>query len=114
TDPVAVSAIARKVPVPKRLMSVLEGESLFNDAIGLVAFRTAVAAAVTGSFSLSSAALSFLWVAAAGLVTGVVVTWCLSHARTAVVKRVGEEPGAEVLLSLMVPFAAYFAAEYLG
>ncbi|MAO50857.1 MAG: Na+/H+ antiporter [Pusillimonas sp.] len=114
TDPVAVSAITRKVPVPKRLMAVLEGESLFNDATGLVAFRTAVAAMVTGSFSLSSAALSFIWVAAAGLATGVVVTWSLSHARTAVVKRVGDEPGAEVLLSLMMPFAAYFVAEYIG
>jgi CPA1 family monovalent cation:H+ antiporter len=114
TDPVAVSAIARKMPVPKRLMSVLEGESLFNDATGLVAFRTAVAAAVTGSFSLSGAVLSFLWVASAGLATGVVVTWCLARVRTIVVKRVGEEPGAEVLLSLIVPFAAYFAAEYIG
>jgi|TARA_R110000850_G_scaffold276757_2_gene420039 Na+/H+ antiporter len=114
TDPVAVSAITRKVPVPKRLMSVLEGESLFNDATGLVAFRTAVAAVVTGTFSISHAALSFIWVAAAGLATGVVVTWGLSRARTAVVKRVGEEPGAEVLLSLMVPFAAYFAAEYIS
>lgn len=114
TDPVAVSAIAHKVPVPKRVMAVLEGESLLNDASGLVAFRTAVAAMVTGSFSLSHATLSFLWVASAGLAIGVVITWVLAHVRTMIVSRFGDEPGAEVLLSLMMPFAAYFAAEQVG
>jgi len=66
TDPVAVSAITARVQVPKRVMHVLEGESLLNDASGLVAFRFAVAAAVTGSFSLATATLSFVWVACAG------------------------------------------------
>src|SRR5690606_24447572 len=59
TDPIAVSAITERVPIPKRVMHVLEGESLLNDASGLVCFRFAVAAAVTGAFSLSSAALAF-------------------------------------------------------
>src|SRR5690606_33289172 len=59
TDPVAVSAITSRVPMPKRVMHVLEGESLLNDASGLVCFRFAVAAALTGAFSLSGAAVTF-------------------------------------------------------
>src|SRR5471032_2061808 len=74
TDPVAVSAIAARTPIPKRLMHILEGESLLNDASGLVCFRFAVAAALTGKFSLASASLTFLWLALAGLAIGVGVT----------------------------------------
>ncbi|MCQ8140296.1 cation:proton antiporter domain-containing protein, partial [Vibrio parahaemolyticus] len=70
TDPIAVSAIAARVPIPKRMMHILEGESLLNDASGLVCLRFAVAAALTGSFSAGQAALSFLWVAGAGLAIG--------------------------------------------
>ena len=58
TDPVAVSSIAARVRIPKRLMHILEGESLLNDATGLVCFRFAVAAALTGGFSLASASAS--------------------------------------------------------
>ena len=58
TDPVAVSAITARIPVPKRIMHVLEGESLLNDASGLVCFRFAVAAAVTGAFSLTGGRFS--------------------------------------------------------
>ena len=71
TDPVAVSSITSRVPMPKRLMHILEGEALLNDVSGLVCFRFAVAAALTGSFSLVSASLTFLWVAAAGVAIGI-------------------------------------------
>ncbi|TVV70751.1 Na+/H+ antiporter, partial [Sphingomonas solaris] len=64
TDPIAVSAIAARVPIPRRMMHILEGESLLNDASGLVCLRFAVAATLTGSFSATGAALDFLWVAA--------------------------------------------------
>jgi CPA1 family monovalent cation:H+ antiporter len=113
TDPVAVSAITARVPVPKRVMHILEGESLLNDATGLVAFRFAVAAAVTGSFSLASATLSFLWVALAGLVVGAVFTWVVARAKGWISKRLGEEPGSEILLSLLLPFGAYELAEHV-
>jgi NhaP-type Na+/H+ or K+/H+ antiporter len=63
TDPIAVSAITARVPIPKRLMHILEGESLLNDASGLVCMRFAVAAALTGTFSLVDALGTFLWVA---------------------------------------------------
>ena len=111
TDPVAVSAITARVPIPGRVMHILEGESLLNDASGLVAFRFAVAAAVTGSFSLASAALSFVWVAAAGLAIGAAFTWLVFGARDWFSQRYGEEPGSQILLSLLVPFGAYELAE---
>ena len=111
TDPVAVSAITARVPMPGRVMHILEGESLLNDASGLVAFRFAVAAAVTGTFSLASAALSFVWVATAGLAVGAAFTWGVFQLRDRFSKRYGEEPGSQILLSLLIPFGAYELAE---
>ncbi|HEV7816894.1 MAG TPA: cation:proton antiporter, partial [Janthinobacterium sp.] len=70
TDPVAVSAIAAGHPIPARLMHILEGESLLNDAFGLVCFRFAVAAAVSGSFSFGAASLSLLQAAGGGVAVG--------------------------------------------
>ena len=70
TDPIAVSAIAARVPIPKRLLHILEGESLLNDASGLVCMRFAVAAALTGTFSLTAAAGTFLWLALGGIAIG--------------------------------------------
>lgn len=112
TDPVAVGAIAARVPIPPRLMHILEGESLLNDASGLVCFRFAVAAALTGVFSLSSAALTFLWVALGGIGIGVLVTAAMATAQRLLAVRIGEEPGASILLNLLLPFGAYMAAEH--
>ena len=111
TDPVAVGAIASRVPIPKRLMHILEGESLLNDASGLVCFRFAVAAVMTGSFSLAQASLTFLWVALAGLVIGVAVTLGVSTFQRWLWRSFGEEPGAALLVNLLIPFAAYLLAE---
>lgn len=111
TDPVAVSAIAKRAPIPKRLMHILEGESLLNDASGLVCFRFAVAAVMTGAFSLADASLTFLWVAFAGLAIGVGVTWGIASAQRWLWRRFGEEPGAALLVNLLTPFAAYLLAE---
>lgn len=112
TDPVAVEAISRRVHIPRRMMAILEGEALFNDASGLVAFRFAVAAAATGTFSLAQATMSFFWVAIAGLSIGAGLTWLIMQLRTIYTRRVGEEPGSEVLLSLLTPFFVYFVAEH--
>ena len=114
TDPVAVSAITSRVTIPKRVMHVLEGESLLNDASGLVAFRFAVAAAVTGSFSLTQAALSFVWVACAGLATGAMFTLAVTWIKNRVSRRYGEEAGSQILVSLLIPFGAYELAEHIG
>ncbi len=114
TDPVAVSSIASRAPIPKRLMHILEGESLLNDASGLVCFRFAVAAVMTGTFSLASASLTFLWVAVAGLAIGVAVTLGVSTFQRWLWRRFGEEPGAALLVNLLIPFAAYLLAEELN
>jgi len=113
TDPIAVSAIAARVPIPKRLMHILEGESLLNDASGLVCMRFAVAAALTGTFSLTEAAGTFLWVAAGGLAIGAAVTFGATQAKNWVSHRLGEETGSQILISLLIPFAAYLLAEHL-
>src|SRR5690606_16860015 len=84
---------------------------LFNDVSGLVAFRFAVAAALTGTFSLSMAAASFLWTALAGLVIGVGVVLLVNFAKNWFTRRFGEEPGSEVMISLLTPCVAYVAPE---
>ena len=114
TDPIAVSAITERVPMPKRVMHVLEGESLLNDASGLVCFRFAVAAALTGAFSLGSAALTFVQLAVVGVVVGIALTLGIMWVKNWISRRFGEEAGLTVLLSLLIPFGAYELAEHFG
>ncbi|QAY75982.1 Na+/H+ antiporter [Sphingosinicella sp. BN140058] len=113
TDPIAVSAIAQRVPIPKRMMHILEGESLLNDASGLVCLRFAIAAALTGAFSLHDAALNFLWLAAGGIAVGAGLTWGAARAKDWVSRRLGEESASQILISLLIPFGAYLLAEHL-
>lgn len=113
TDPIAVSSIASRVPIPKRLMHILEGESLLNDASGLVCFSFAVAAAMTGSFSLASASLTFLWVATGGLAIGALVSLGIGYGHARFSRLFGEETGTPILLNLLMPFGAYLIAEHL-
>ncbi|KQX25731.1 sodium:proton antiporter [Sphingomonas sp. Root50] len=112
TDPIAVSAIAARVPIPRRMMHILEGESLLNDASGLVCLRFAVAAALTGTFSAGSAALDFLWVAGVGLAIGVAVTLAVTRVKAWVTRRWGEDTGSQILVSLLIPFGSYLLAEH--
>lgn len=114
TDATAVSAIARRMPLSRRTMNIIEGESLLNDASGLVCLRLAVAAALTGGFSLGDAALDFLWLAIGGVVTGVIVTWGIVLAKGWISRQFGEDSGSQILISLLIPFLAYLAAEHLG
>ncbi|MDQ7968616.1 MAG: Na+/H+ antiporter [Oxalicibacterium faecigallinarum] len=114
TDPVAVSAIASQSPIPSRLMHILEGESLLNDASGLVCFHFAVLAVITGTFSLLDAGVDFLQAAGGGVVAGVAVAWLIGVLNRWLVVAAGEDPGTQILISLLVPFAAYMAAEHIG
>ncbi|MFK4056592.1 Na+/H+ antiporter [Brevundimonas sp. NPDC046655] len=111
TDPIAVSAIASRAPIPKRLMHILEGESLLNDATGLTCMRIAVIAATTGAFSLTSAVGTFAWLAVAGIAMGVAVTLLIGLIKGWISRRWGEDVGGQILISLLMPFAAYLAAE---
>ncbi|MBK1665403.1 Na+/H+ antiporter [Rhodospirillum rubrum] len=113
TDPIAVSAIAKHAPIPKRMMNILEGESLLNDASGLVCLRFAVAAALTGSFSLTDAALDFLWVALAGIAVGISLTWAVTRSKNMLARRIGESSATQTLVSLLIPFGSYLVAEHL-
>lgn len=114
TDAVAVSAIAERVPVPKRLMHVLEGEALLNDASGLVCLRFAIAAAVTGSFSLVDAGGTFLWLVAGGVIAGAGVTLFANAAKDWTARLFGEETGTQILISLLLPFGSYVVADRIG
>lgn len=111
TDPIAVSAIAGRSPMPKRLMHILEGESLLNDATGLTCMRIAVIAATTGAFSLTHAVGTFAWLAVAGIAVGVVVSLSINLVKGFISRRWGEDVGGQILVSLLMPFAAYLAAE---
>jgi monovalent cation/hydrogen antiporter len=114
TDPIAVSSIASRVPIPSRLMHILEGEALLNDASGLVCFRFAVAAVLTGQFSLGHAGLTFLWVAFAGIGSGVGLTLIIAWAQRALARTVGQDNGGAILVNLLIPFGAYLVAERLN
>lgn len=105
-DAVATTAIAQQVHLPKRIVTVLEGESLVNDATGLVALRFAVAAAASGTFSLGHATLEFLWVAAGGMGIGLLVGFL-----TAKAMRLIKDDSLLIMVSLLAPYAAYLPAE---
>jgi CPA1 family monovalent cation:H+ antiporter len=105
-DPVAALSVGRRAGLPPRLITLVEGEGLLNDATALTLLQVAVAAAVGGSFSLPAAVGEFLLVAAGGLVVGVAVGFVIARIRTAV-----SDPLIDNALSLGTPFAAYLAAD---
>lgn len=114
TDPLAVTAIARRVRIPKRMMNILEGEALLNDASALVCFRFAVAAAASGAFHIGEAALEFLWVAVLGAGVGFAVAWLASRARDWLARAFADDSGGLILVSLLIPYAAYLVADRIG
>ena len=115
TDAVAVSAITRKLGMPPQTMHVLEGESLLNDASGLVALKFAVAATLTGLFSWTDVAKDFLWMALGGLGVGALIGWGFAVVRDRVTRKLGDVAATQmVLLLLLLPFAAYILGEQIG
>jgi CPA1 family monovalent cation:H+ antiporter len=109
TDPLAATAIARRLGVPRRLVTVLEGESLVNDATALVAYRLAVAAVVAGSFTLWAAGVQFVSRGIGGVAIGLAVGWLIAEARRRI-----EDPVVEIVLSVVTGYAAYLPAELTG
>jgi CPA1 family monovalent cation:H+ antiporter len=105
-DAVAATAILSRLNMPRRIVTILEGESLVNDASGLVLYKFAVAAVLTGTFSLLDATAQFALVSAGGIVVGI----ALAFVYIAVHKKLGD-PFIEVLTVLTIPYAAYMAAE---
>jgi Na+/H+ antiporter len=109
TDPVAATAIARRLGVPRTLVTVLEGESLVNDATALVAYRIALSAAAGMGFSLLDASWDFVWKAAGGIAVGLVVGWVIAWVRERL-----DDPLVENTIGLLSAYAAYVPAERLN
>jgi len=105
-DAVAATAILSKLNMPRRIVTVLEGESLVNDASGLVLYKFAVAAAMSGVFSLFDGSVQFVLVTVGGIAIGML----LAGVFVAIHRFLGD-PFIEVLLSLSIPYLAYVAAE---
>lgn len=109
-DPIAVVSMVRELRLPRALRSVLEGEGLFNDVTALIAYRIAVAAAVTGEFNASHIARDFAFAAVVGALVGVAVAVVALR-----VHRLARSvPSVEMTVSLLTPFAAYLSAERVG
>ena len=107
-DAIAATAILARLNVPRRVVCILEGESLVNDASGLVIYKFAVAAVMTGAFSLFDASTQFVAVSAGGIAVGI----ALAILFVAVHRRLGDT-FIEVLTTLAVPYVAYILAEML-
>jgi CPA1 family monovalent cation:H+ antiporter len=109
TDPLAATSIARRFGVPRKLVTIVEGESLVNDGTGLVLYRVAVAAVVAGSFSAFYTGGLFLVSAGGGIAVGLVVGWLVRQ-----VRRRLDNPPAEITISLLTGYIAFIPAELMG
>jgi CPA1 family monovalent cation:H+ antiporter len=109
TDVVAPLAIARQLGIPRRIVVVLEGEGLANDATALVLYRFAVAAVVSGSFSLPVAAGEFALIVVGEVIFGLAIGWLSLHLR-----KWSHDPRVEITLSLMTPYLAFWVPYHLG
>ncbi|MGV7959806.1 Na+/H+ antiporter [Photorhabdus tasmaniensis] len=115
TDAVALSSIVGKGRMPKRMMSVMEGEALMNDASGLVALKFAVAIAMgTMVFTVTGATIEFFKVAIGGLLSGIAVTWLYSKSLRLMNSWSGGDPATQIVFMLLLPFASYLIAEHIG
>jgi len=108
TDPIAASAIARRLGVPRRVVTVIEGESLVNDGTALVAYRYAVVAVTAGTFSLMHAGVSFVANVAGGIAVGLAVGYVLRMVRRRI-----DDPPVEVTIAFVTGYLAYLPADLL-
>jgi CPA1 family monovalent cation:H+ antiporter len=109
TDPVAATAIGQRLSVPRRVITVVEGEALINDATALVAYRVAVTAVVTGSFSLLDAGGRFVLNVVVGAAIGLAVGWLVAALRRSI-----ENPPVEMAISIATAYFAYLPAQAIG
>jgi len=114
TDAVAVNAITERLHVPARMSTILNGESLMNDATGLVAFKFALAAVAAGAFSARAMVGEFAVLAVGGLLIGLALGYAVGRLRDLLRHLHASDPLIETTLSLLTPYAAYLAAEHLG
>ena len=105
TDPIAATAIMRRLGVPRRLVSIVESESLVNDGTALVLYRVAVVAAVSGQFSFWDVSWRFVWAIAGGVAVGLVAGYVIAEVRRRV-----DNPPVEVTIALMTGYLAFIPA----
>ena len=113
TDAVATVATTQSLPLPARIVHIVNAESLLNDASGLVAFKLAVAAAATGLFSSQEVAGDFLNLAGGGVIIGIGVEWLARGLRQGLIRNHAGDPVLQTLLTVLMPYGAYLAAEAL-
>lgn len=111
TDAVAVKSITKGMKLPKGLMSILEGESLLNDAAGIVSFKIALAAIITGTFSLSRSSREFFITAIGGMFLGILIGLIIVSIKLVNRKFLNTEPSILVIIQVILPVATYFIAE---
>lgn len=111
TDAVAVKSITKGMKLPKGLMSILEGESLLNDAAGIVSFKIALASIITGTFSLSRSSREFFITAIGGMVLGILIGLIIVSIKFINRKFLNTEPNILVIIQVILPIATYFIAE---
>ena len=109
TDAVAPAEILRRVGAPRRLLAIVEGENLTNDWTALILYRVAIAAVVTGSFSLWEAGLEFIASGIGGLAVGLAAGWVIREVRSRI-----DDPPTEITISILSGYAGYLPAEELG
>ena len=111
TDAVAVKSITKGMKLPKGLMSILEGESLLNDAAGIVSFKIALASIITGTFSLSRSSREFFITAIGGMFLGILIGLIIVSIKLVNRKYLNTEPSILVIIQVILPVATYFIAE---
>lgn len=112
-DAVAAGAVFERFNVPRRIMSILEGEGLVNDATALTIYRFAVAAALTGAFSLTNATIAFVVVAVGGVAVGLAIGWIVAKVTRALNALGVSDTMLDNLMLLLAPYAAYLSADSL-
>jgi len=111
TDPIAVQSIAEKAHIPDKLMHVINGESLINDASGLICFKYGVAATVTGMFSLKNATMDFFYISIVGALAGAVMIWAFNGVRLYLVNQGVDDSILHAIIQIIIPFIIYYVAD---
>ena len=111
TDAVSVGSMIEGGRAPARVVHILHGEALLNDASGLVCFKFAVAAAMTGLFSFQQALGSFIFMSVGGIVIGIVCAWAACRAEHMLLVRGYDDPPTHITLAMMLPFGIYLTAD---
>lgn len=111
TDPIAVQSIAKKAHIPDKLMHLISGESLINDASGLICFKYGVAATVTGMFSLKSATIDFFHISIVGALVGAIMIWIFNGIRLYLINQGVDDSILHAIIQIIIPFIIYYVAE---